>query len=434
MKTVTNRKARINGHSQKIGAKLREEVSRSRNKYEEQPLDIKATLLQEFGTLGLMLVHEELEREISRLVGDRYERTASPNVRHGSNPGSIYLGGRKIKTRIPRVRNRQSQEEVPLASLEAIRQEGYRHDETLFNRVLLGVSCHRYEEAADALPGALGLSASSVSRKFKKVSAKRLAELNTRDLSCHDFVGLVLDGKSCAKELMFIAVGITIDGKKIPLGLAQMGTENEKAISEFLKSLKDRGLNTSQGLLAVIDGSKGICAAVEKTFAREVVIQRCQWHKRENVVSYLKKEEQEYFRARLQRAYENPAYKEAKHALSVLAKELSLKNISAKNSLEEGLEATLTLHRLGVFRELGFSLKTTNILESMNSQIELTCGKVKYYRNSSQRLRWYAAALLDIESCLHRINGYKELPKLRAAIKKELKLNEVNDRSMKETA
>jgi len=432
MKTVSNEKRRSNGHHQKISAKLREEVSRSRNKYEEQPLDIKASLLQELGTLGLMLVHEELEREISRLVGDRYERTVSPNVRYGSNPGSIYLGGQKIKTRIPRVRNLQSQEEVPLASLEAIRKEGRRHDETLFKRVLLGVSCHRYEEAADALPGALGLSASSVSRKFKKISAKRLAELNTRDLSCHDFIGLVFDGKNCVKELMFIAVGITMDGKKIPLGLAQMGTENEKAISDFLKGLKDRGLNTSQGVLAVIDGSKGICAAVEKTFAGEVVIQRCQWHKRENVVSYLKKEEQEYFRARLQRAYEKPTYKEAKHALSVLSKELSLKNISAKNSLEEGFEATLILHRLGVFQELGFSLKTTNILESMNSQIELKCGKVKHYKNSSQRLRWYAAALLDIEPCLHRINGYKELPKLRAAIKKELKLNEGNDVQMKD--
>lgn len=374
--------------------------------------------MQELDTLGLMLVHEELEREIDQLVGDRYERSASPNVRYGSNPGSISLGGQKLKTRIPRVKNWQTKEEVPLESLKSIRNAGHRHDETLFNRVLMGISCHRYEEAADALPGALDLSASSVSRKFKKVSAKRLAELNTRDLACHDFIGLALDGKSCAKELMFIAVGITMEGKKIPLGIAQMGTENEKAISDFLKGLKDRDLNPSQGLLAVIDGSKGICSVVEKTFTHEVVIQRCQWHKRENVVSYLKKEEQEYFRARLQRAYEKPTYKEAKLALSLLSKELSLKYISAQNSLEEGLEATLVLHRLGVFKELGFSLKTTNILESINSQIELKCGKVKCYRNSSQRLRWYAVSLLDIESSMHRINGYKELPKLRAAIKK----------------
>ena len=124
-----------------------------------------------------------------------------------------------------------------------------------------------------------------------------------------------------------------MDGKKIPLGLAQMGTENERAISDFLKGLKERGLDSAKGLLAVIDGSKGICAAVEKTFVGEVVIQRCQWHKRENVVSYLKKEEQEYFRARLQRAYEKPTYKEAKHALTLLSKELSLKNISAQHSL-----------------------------------------------------------------------------------------------------
>ena len=289
MKTVSKRKTRSNVGDEKISADLRAEISRNRGRYDEQPLDVKAILLQEVGTLGLMLVHEELEREIDRLVGDRYERTGSPNVRHGSNPGSIHLGGQKLKTRIPRVRNRQSKEEIPLESLDKIRKEGRRHDEELFNRVLLGVSCHRYEEAAGALPGALGLSASSVSRTFKKISAKRLAELNTRDLSCYEFVGIVLDGKSCAKELMFIAVGITMDGKKIPLGLAQMGTENERAISDFLKGLKERGLDSAKGLLAVIDGSKGICAAVEKTFVGEVVIQRCQWHKRENVVSYLKK-------------------------------------------------------------------------------------------------------------------------------------------------
>lgn len=429
MKTVSNSKRISNGSSKKcqskITSKLRDEVSRSRERYEEQPLDVRAILLQELGTLGLMLVHEELEREIENLVGDRYERTASPNVRYGSNPGSIYLGGQKLKTRIPRVRNRQNKEEVHLASLEAIRREGQRHDETLFNRVLQGISCHRYKEAADALPGALGLSASSVSRKFKKMSAKHLAELNTRDLSVYDFIGLVLDGKSCEKELMFIAVGITLEGRKIPLGLAQMGTENEKSISEFLTGLKERGFKTSEGLLAVIDGSKGIYAAVAKTFRNEVVIQRCQWHKRENVVSYLKKEEQDYFRQRLQRAYEKPTYKEAKHALNLLSKELSLKNISAQHSLEEGLEETLTLHRLGVFKEVGFSLKTTNILESINSQIERKCRKVKHYRNSSQRLRWYAAALLDIEPSMHRINGYKELPKVRSAIRKELKLDDV---------
>ncbi len=424
MKTVANSRKISNASSQKITPELRAKVSRSRKVYDEQPLDMKSILLQELSTLGLMMVHEELEHEIARLVGERYARTLSSNVRHGSNPGSIYLAGQKLKTRIPRVRNRHTQEEVRLQTLEAIQKEGRRHDETLFKRVLLGVSCRRYKEAADALPEALGLSSSSVSRTFKAVSAQYLEQLNTRDLSDHDFVGLVLDGKSCERELMFIAVGITIQGYKIPLGLAQMGAENEKSISEFLMGLKERGLKTSEGLLAVIDGSKGIYAAVEKTFGGEVVIQRCQWHKRENVISYLKKEDQSTFKKRLQEAYEKPTYKQAKGALTLLHKELQLMNLSAANSLSEGFEETLTLHKLNIFSEVGHSLKTTNILESINSQIEAKCGKVKHYKNSSQRFRWYAAALLDIEPRMNRLYGYRDLPKLRVAMKKLLKLDQ----------
>lgn len=434
MKTVSNSSKISNVSNRKLTPELRAKVRKSRRVYDEQPLDMKALLLQELSTLGLMMVHEELENEIERLVGERYARTPSSNVRHGSNPGSIYLAGQKLKTRIPRVRNRDTQEEIRLEALEAIQKEGRRHDETLFKRVLLGVSCRRYKEAADALPEALGLSSSSVSRKFVAVSAKYLEKLNTRDLSGHDFIGLVLDGKSCERELMFIAVGITLEGYKIPLGLAQMGTENEKSISEFLESLKARGFKTSEGLLAVIDGSKGIYAAVEKTLRGEVVIQRCQWHKRENVISYLKKEDQDIFKKRLQEAYEKPTYKQAKSALNVLSKELQLLNLSAANSLAEGFEETLTLHKLNIFKEVGYSLKTTNILESINSQIEAKCGKVKHYKNSSQRFRWYAAALLDIEPRMNRLHGYRALPKLRVAIKKLLKLNQNDDVQMMQAA
>ena len=221
---------------------------------------------------------------------------------------------------------------------------------------------------------------------------------------------------------MMIAVGITLAGEKIPLGIVQIGTENTRAISEFLNTLKSRGFKTSGGLLAVIDGSKGLQAAIKKVFHKEVVIQRCQWHKRENVVSYLGVSEQEIFRKRLQAAYQKPTYTEAKNALMLISKELKIKNQSAQASLEEGLEETLTLHRLGLFKELGFSLKTTNGIESINSLIEKSCGKINYYKNSSQRLRWYAAALLDIEPRLHRINGYEHLPKLRYALQNELKI------------
>ncbi|RLB81207.1 MAG: hypothetical protein DRH17_09910 [Deltaproteobacteria bacterium] len=155
---------------------------------------------------------------------------------------------------------------------------------------------------------------------------------------------------------------------------------------------------------------------------RYALIQRCQWHKRENVLSYLVKEHQETFRRKLQRAYQEPTYEKAKAALMKVKKELSLINESAVRSLEEGLEETLTLHRLGLFEKLGKSLKTSNSIESVMSLIEQRTQKVDYWKNSNQKQRWLATALLEIEPRLNRIRGYRYLPELRTAIQRELRI------------
>ena len=151
-----------------------------------------------------------------------------------------------------------------------------------------------------------------------------------------------------------------------------------------------------------------------------MLIQRCQWHKRENVVSYLPRREQQYWRGRLQRAYQRPTYEEAKRDLNAIRRELEELNQSAVASLDEGFEETLTLHRLGMFPLVGRSLKTTNILESVNAQAEQRCGRVDHWRNSNQKQRWLAAVLLDIEPRLRKLSGYRHLPLLRTAIQEEL--------------
>jgi transposase-like protein len=176
----------------------------------------------------------------------------------------------------------------------------------------------------------------------------------------------------------------------------------------------------------IIDGGKGLRAAVKKAFRGRAVVQRCLWHKRENVVSYLPRTEQVAWRRRLQRAYDRPTYKEALAALKLLLKELELKNQSAAASLEEGLEETLTLHRLDVFATLGRSFKTTNCLESVNAQIEERCAKVDNWKNSNQN-RWLAIALMDIEPRLRKAMGYRRLGELRTAIQNELKISKTND-------
>jgi transposase-like protein len=246
--------------------------------------------------------------------------------------------------------------------------------------------------------------------------------MQERDLSREDVVAMVVDGKSFADATMVVALGITISGEKRFLGFVETDTENERVLTPFLRSLLERGLDISQGLLVVIDGSKGIRAAVLKAFRNRVVVHRCQWHKRENVVSYLSKGEQVSWRQRLQRAYNRPEYKEALAAIDQLHTELEGRNQSAAASLEEGLQETLTLHRLGVYGVLGRSLKTTNCLESVNALVEERCAKVDHWKNSSQRHRWLATALVDIEPRLRKVMGYRHLPSLREALKRELKL------------
>jgi transposase-like protein len=381
----------------------------------------RVELIQALIPLGLMKVQEELDAEVRSLAGARYSR--GPMVRHGRNPGSVVLGGQRVGIRVPRVRDRVRGMEVPLMSYQRLRH-GAACDDAALVRVLKGLSCRDYESAAMAAPEAFGLSSSTISRRFIRASGKQLKALQERDLSGHDIIALVLDGKTFAADDLIVALGVTMEGPKVILGFIEASTENERVTSEFLRGLMSRGFAIDAGVLVVVDGAKGLLAGVRKTLAGLALIQRCQWHKRENVVSYVSKEEQPLLRKRLQRAYERPTYDEAKRELMKIHKDLVDRNQSAAASLLEGLEETLTLHHMGLFGVLGKSLKTTNCMESVNAMIEQRCGKVDRWRNSSQRQRWLAATMLDVEPRLNRIAGHRHLPELREAIMRELKLGQ----------
>ena len=373
--------------------------------------------------LGLMHVEEMLDEEVTALAGDRYARKDASigGRRHGSNPGTVGLAGQRVPIRVPRIR-RVVGGEIPLRSYAALHGEGAVNDR-LLTRVLYGISCRNYEAAAEAIPGAIGLSGSSVSRTFIQASAAKLREFHERDLSDEDVVAVVLDGKTFAEATMVIALGITMTGEKRFLGFVETDTENAQVLTPFLRSLIERGLDVSQGVLVILDGGKGLRAAVRKAFRRRAVVQRCQWHKRENVVSYLAKTEQPLWRQRLQRAYQRPEHEEAVAALTQLHDELEDRNQSAARSLAEGLNETLTLHRLWLYGVLGRSLKTTNCQEPINALVEERCAKVDRWQNSSQRHRWLATALLEIEPRLRKVMGYRHLPTLRDALQRELKIN-----------
>ena len=242
-------------------------------------------------------------------------------------PGTVGLAGQRVPIRVPRLRH-VAGSEIPLRSYEALHGE-HAVNALLLKRVLYGISCRNYEAAAEAIPGAIGLSGSTVSRTFIQASAAKLREFQERDLSGEDVVTLVLDGKTFAESTMVIALGITLSGEKRFLGFVETDTENERVLTPFLRALVERGLDISQGVLVILDGGKGLRAAVRKAFRNRALVHRCQWHKRENVVRYLAKREQASWRQRLQRAYNRPEYDEARAALETLHRELEDRNQSA---------------------------------------------------------------------------------------------------------
>ena len=372
--------------------------------------------------LGLEAVGDLLQNEFEALAGVKHSRESIAS-RWGNQKGSIYLGDEKFRMDIPRLRDTAHNQEIPLQSYQQIRHP--RHlDENLMKKVLLGLSASRYGECARSIPEAFGLSKSTVSRRYIRASKKKLVDLLSRRLDKEDIVAVFVDGKSFGGDGIILAVGVTLEGKKTILGFVQSASENNTVLKDFFGKLIERGLDYEQGLLFVIDGSKGISKAIHEVFKGYALIQRCQWHKRENVMKYLSRGRQCEFKQKLTAAYNESSYPKAKEALSKIRKELVMVNQSAVASLDEGLEETLTLHRLGLFDKLGTSFKTTNVIESINARIGQFTDKVDYWKNSNQKQRWVAASLLDIEPRLRKVKGMRYLPLLRAAIKQELGLKE----------
>lgn len=380
------------------------------------PMDTRLTLIQMLIPLGLKAVEEELQREVESLAGTRYSHADDEHVRWGVNRGSVYLGDQKVEIAVPRVRKKNGGER-PLKSYEGLQAPSIIENKIL-KSVMFGLSQHRYKDAAIKVAETFGVSASSVSRKFVRATSKKLEEMMCRDLSGEDIIAIFMDGKRFADTGMIVCVGVTINGEKKILGFIESGTENTKVIEEFLNNLIERGLKTENEILFVIDGAKGLRKGIETVMGNKAVVQRCQFHKAENVASYLPKKHQAEMKIKLRRAYACENYDGAKRQLEKIKKELKLMNQSALASLEEGFEETLTLHRLGVFKEIGVSFKTTNCIESILSQVAQFTDRVDYWKNSGQRQRWLASALIEIEKTLRKVKGHKHLLTLRQAMKR----------------
>ena len=393
----------------KISDKREAAMHKIMDSYSED-FDVKMSIIQELIPLGLKAVAEELQNEVTQLAGEKHSR-GGDNARWGRQNGSVYLRDQKFPVIVPRVRDTVANQEVSLKAYQRLQEPS--NDNEAMRRLLHGLSTHKYHESSSLAAEAFGISASNLSKKFKKSSGDELKQLQTRSLADQDVVVIFIDAKRYADDGIVVGLGITIDGRKIVLGIEQVHSENGRAIEQWLDRLIERGLKFERGILFIIDGSKGIKKAVEHTFSVYALIQRCRWHKRENVVSYLDEAQQTIFRRRLQEAYAKTTHKEAKAALMHLHQELEEFNASAANSLLEGLEETLTIHHLGLSSELAKSLSTTNCIEGVMSLMGSYTDKVDRWHNSDQILRWTGMSLMDIEPRLNRIFGHGYLKVLR---------------------
>jgi hypothetical protein len=406
MKSVTNKQGRRN---EKKRAMMESAMAL------DPAREARLAAIQMLIPLGLKVVEESLQQEWSSLVGERYARGKAIGP-WGANRGSVYLGDQKVRVWVPRARRKDTGEEVPLLDYVRLQQPGVI-EEMALKRALCGVSQRNYREAALCVPETFGIGRGGVSKKWIRGSARRLKAFMERRLDGYDIVALILDGKWFGENAMILAMGVTITGEKVLLGFIESSTENAVVCRDFINGLVDRGLKTDREILVVMDGGKGLKKGVEDVLGEKAVPARCQWHKRENVVSYLNPKAREECRRKLREAQETPDYAEAKRGLMAMARELRVQNESAANSLMEGLEETLMLQRLGLFRELGRSFKTTNLLENVNRLLEDKTGRVCHWRTSDQRRRWVGTALLKIEPQLRRIKGHTHLRALRESMR-----------------
>jgi len=363
------------------------------------------------GMAGMKIIQQIIQDDVRQLAGaQRYARDGKEGQLWGAQPGWVAFAGRKITVDKPRVRSKETGREMKLPKYERL-QNGPRLDQAMMDQIALGLSMRNYEHSIEALCQGYGIKKSSVSRHFIAASRRGLEELLARKLSDLDIGVVFLDGVHRGGHCVIVALGVSRDGRKHCLGLWQGATENGAICESLLQDLMDRGLDPKQRRLFIIDGAKALSSVIRKKFPGSE-IHRCQLHKRRNVVQHLPETHQPDVERRLKAAYAMSSYKDAKAALNRLVDHLERLNPSAARSLEEGLEETLTLHRLGVAEALRISFKSTNIIESSLSRVEQISGRVKRWCGGDHLQRWTGKALLIAEESWRKVKGWQSMPAL----------------------
>jgi putative transposase len=358
---------------------------------------------------GLRVMELLMEEEVRERVGERSQPQADRTAnRWGKERGYCVVMGQKVPIGRPRVRTTDDRE-VRLGSYEMFHR-GEPLTETVWEKLMLGLSTRRYGQAVRQFAEAYGLEKSAISEHFIEASRAKLKEMMERRLDKLRLCALLIDATPFAGQQMVAALGIGQDGRKTILGIRQGATENATVVGELLGDLMNRGLDYTQLRLYILDGGKALHAAVKKYAGESAPIQRCQVHKRRNVLDHLTDEQKPLVAKTLNAAYALEDYAAAKQALNTLHRELMDLNPSAARSLAEGLEETLTVHRLHIPPQLRKTLASTNVIESAFSIVERVCANVKRWHAGDQRERWVGSGLLVAEKQFRRVQGHKQIP------------------------
>lgn len=381
---------------------------------------IRSDLLSLVHELGMQAVAAMLEAERTKLCGARYKHDASRRAtRAGSTRGELALGGRRVAVRRPRVVDRNGHE-MPLETWTELASRDPLGVRAL-EQMAIGVATRKYARSLESLPNGIetrGTSKSAVSRRFVALTTEKLAEWMARPLGDLDIWAVFIDGIHFGEHVVLCALGIDGTGAKHVLGLWEGATENEIACKAMLEDLSARGLKPNRSRLFIIDGSKGLRAAIRSVFGKKkTLVQRCQVHKVRNVIGHLPDDRHADVRTAMREAYKCSKVDTAKRLLNNLARTLQKKHPSAAASLREGLDETLTVMGLGLSASLTRSLSTTNPIENMNGRIRATARRVKRWDSGTMILRWVLVGVLEAARGFRRLKGHKGMGALVAKLK-----------------
>ncbi len=381
--------------------------------------EIVGLLQQGVGNLlretGLALMQTVMEEEVRHLAGERHQQHEGRRAhRWGKEDGYCVVDGQKVPIQKTRLRTKDKREQR-LGSYELFQRSGPMQA-GVWDKMMRGLSTRNYGAVVKDFHNAYGVEKSAVSENFIEASREKVKQLMERPLGELRLCAVLIDGTPFKDRQMIAALGIGCDGTKTVLGIREGATENTAVVSSLLSELVERGLDFSTPRLYVLDGGKALAAAVRKQAGEAAFIQRCQVHKKRNVVDHLPEEHKADVRRKMQNAYSMADYADAKRALDRLHRELMDLNPSAARSLEEGMEETLTVHKLRVPDQLRRTLCCTNVIESAFSIVETVCRNVKRWRDGDHIERWVGSGLLVAERQFRRVIGHRLIPMLLSSM------------------